>query len=61
VKALAPKWNAYLKSQHSSGFVALVNCAAAQADTSKTQAQIAESAAQYASQAEIVHTEWTGE
>jgi hypothetical protein len=58
---LTHKWRDYLKSQHSGGLVSLANCTAAQADASKTQAQISGWSAQYASQAEVVHSEWKGE
>jgi hypothetical protein len=60
-KALIRKWNDYLKNQHSGGQVNLANCAAAQADESKTQAQISGFSARYASQTEVVHSEWKGE
>lgn len=61
VKALTGKWSDYLKSRHSDGQVNLANCAAAQADESKTQAQISGWTAQYASQTEVVHSDWKGE
>jgi hypothetical protein len=61
VKALTGKWNGYLKSQHSGGQVNLANCTAAQADESKTLTQINSFSAQYASQAEVVHSDWEGE
>jgi hypothetical protein len=61
VKALTGKWSDYLKTQQSGGQVNLANCAAALADESKTQAQISGFSAQYAGQAEVVHSDWKGE
>ena len=61
VKALTGKWNDYLKSQHTGGFVNLANCLPAQADAAKTQAQISGWTAQYAGQTEVVHSDWKGE
>ncbi len=58
---LTRKWNDYLKSQRSGGFVNLANCMAAQADAGKTQAQISGWMAQYASQTEAVHSDWKGQ
>ena len=60
-KSLTGKWNDYLKSQHAGGQVNLANCTAAQADESKTQAQISGFSAQYASQTEFMHSDWKGE